>query len=253
VRQVLRKQAQKLEKWAARKLAADHSQAVARGGATAMTVSTATSPIMPQLATEMVGTPRRDSRSAINPEERNPAVNATDIARAHQSSGAVYSISKGEVNVRLNIDGVEIDPSDIKVVWFRRWAYTADVSVPRLFPDSSHRSDSNVFFACSHLFKELQAVTKFLISILSSSKWLSDPKNAAPNKLRVLKTASEAGLDVPDTIVTADADELRRFIKKHGAVISELIDRERVHLRRRDGAVADFVRLEHVLERGHFG
>ncbi len=150
-------------------------------------------------------------------------INATDIAKAQQSSGAVYSISKGEVSVKINIDGVEIDLSDIKVVWFRRWAYTADVSVPRLFADPSYRSDSNVFFACNHLFKELQAVTKFLISTLSSSKWLSDPKNAAPNKLQVLKTASEAGLDVPDTIVTANANELQRFIEKHGAVITKPI------------------------------
>jgi ATP-GRASP peptide maturase of grasp-with-spasm system len=148
-------------------------------------------------------------------------INATDIARASQSGGAVYSISKGDVKVRINIDGVAIDPSDIKVVWFRRWAYTADVTVPRLFADSSYRSDSNVFYACSHIFKELQAVTKFLLSVLSSSKWLSDPKNAAPNKLNVLKMASEAGLDVPDTIVTADVNELRRFIKRHGAVITK--------------------------------
>src|SRR6185503_12874670 len=72
-------------------------------------------------------------------------INATDIAKAHQSSGAVFSISKEEVSVRLKIDGEDIDPSDIKVVWFRRWAYNADVSVPQLFAEPSYRSDSNVF------------------------------------------------------------------------------------------------------------
>lgn len=150
-------------------------------------------------------------------------INATDIARAHENSGAVYSINNGGVSVRLKLDGEEIDPSDIKVVWFRRWAYTADVSVPRLFAEQSYRSDSNVFFACSHLFKELQGVTKFLLSMLSSSKWLGDPKNTAPNKLLVLKMAREAGLDVPDTLVTADVNELQRFIEKHSAVITKPI------------------------------
>lgn len=150
-------------------------------------------------------------------------VNATDIARASKSSGAVYSISKGEVNTRLTIDGEQVDTSDIKVVWFRRWAYTADVSVPQLFSDPAYRTDSNVFFGASHLFKELQGVTKFLLSSLSSAKWLSDPKNSAPNKLVVLKMASELGLDVPDTLVTADADEVRQFIEKHGAVITKPI------------------------------
>lgn len=150
-------------------------------------------------------------------------INATDIARAQQSGGAVYSISKGKVSCRLNIDGARIDPSDIKVVWFRRWAYTADVSVPRLFAEASYRSDSNVFYACGHIFKELQAVTKFLLLSLSSARWLSDPKNAAPNKLHVLRLASEAGLDVPDTIVTADVNELQRFIEKHGVVITKPI------------------------------
>jgi ATP-GRASP peptide maturase of grasp-with-spasm system len=150
-------------------------------------------------------------------------INATDIAKAHDTTGATFSVSKGGSKVRLQIDGEEIDPSDIKVVWFRRWAYAADASVPQLFDDQSNRTDSNVFFACNHVFKELQGVTKFLFSTLSSSKWLGDPKNAAPNKVQVLKMAAEAGLDVPDTLVTADADELQRFIEKHGTVITKPI------------------------------
>lgn len=150
-------------------------------------------------------------------------INATDIAAAHEDTGAVYSINKESVSVRLKIDGAEIDPSDVKVVWFRRWAYAASATVPRIFAEPSYRSDSNVFFASNHLFKELQGVTKFLLSILSSSKWLGDPKNAAPNKLSVLKMASEAGLDIPDTLVTADVDELQRFIEKHGTVITKPI------------------------------
>jgi len=150
-------------------------------------------------------------------------INATDIAKGHESRGAAYSISKGGVSVRLNIDGVDIDPSDIKVVWFRRWAYAADTSVPQLFAEQSYRTDSNVFFACQHIFKELQAVTKFLFTTLSSSKWLGEPKSAAPNKLQVLKMAAEVGLDVPDTLVTADVNALQRFIEKHGAVITKPI------------------------------
>jgi ATP-GRASP peptide maturase of grasp-with-spasm system len=150
-------------------------------------------------------------------------INATDIAKAHANSRAAFSISKGAVNVRLNVDGIDIDPSDIKVVWFRRWAYSPDVSVPQVFADQSYRTDSNVFFACNHIFKELQGVTKFLFSSLSSAKWLSEPKTAAPNKLQVLRMAAEAGLDVPDTLVTANVDELQRFVEKHGTVITKAI------------------------------
>jgi ATP-GRASP peptide maturase of grasp-with-spasm system len=150
-------------------------------------------------------------------------INATDIAKAHQNNGAVFSISKEEVSVRLNIDGEEIDPSDIKVVWFRRWAYSADMSVPRIFAEPSYRTDSNVFFACNHLFKELQGVSKFLFSALSSAKWLSEPKIAAPNKLQVLKMAIEVGLDVPDTLITTNVNQLQGFIEKHGAVITKPI------------------------------
>jgi ATP-GRASP peptide maturase of grasp-with-spasm system len=148
-------------------------------------------------------------------------INATDISNAHPGSRAVFSISKGAVSVRLNIDGVDIDPADIKVVWFRRWAYSADARVPRLFTDQNYRTDSNVFFSAHHLFQELQGVSKFLFATLSSSKWLGDPKTATPNKLQVLKLASEAGLDVPDTLITADAGELQQFIRKHGAVITK--------------------------------
>lgn len=148
-------------------------------------------------------------------------LNATDLSNHQQGNGAVFSISKGEVSTRLNIDGVEIDPDEIKVVWFRRWAYSADVSVPRLFTDPSYRSDANVFFTCHHLFQELQGISKYLFSTLSSAKWLGDPKTATPNKLQVLKMASEAGLDVPDTLITSDANELQCFTSKHGAVISK--------------------------------
>lgn len=150
-------------------------------------------------------------------------INATDIARAHETGGAAYSINNRGVSVRLILDGEDVDLSDVKVVWFRRWAYSADVSVPQLFAEPAYRSDSNVFFASNHLFKELQGVTKFLLSTLSSSKWLGDPKNSAPSKLVVLKMAREVGLDVPDTLVTADANELQRFIEKHGAVITKPI------------------------------
>lgn len=150
-------------------------------------------------------------------------INATDIARAHQNTSAVFSISKRDVSVRLTIDGVDIDPADVKVVWFRRWTYSADMSVPQLFADQSYRTDTNVFFACSHFYKELQGVTKFLFSSFSSAKWLGQPQTSAPNKLLVLKLALEAGLDVPDTLVTADFNELQRFIAKHGAVITKPI------------------------------
>lgn len=150
-------------------------------------------------------------------------INATDVAKAPEKSRVVFSLSKGEVSTRLNLDGVDIDTSDIKVVWFRRWAYHADARVPQLFAEPSHRTDSNVFFATHHLFQELQGVSKFFFSSLSSAKWLGEPKSATPNKLEVLKMAAEVGLDIPESLVTADINELQRFIERHGAVITKPI------------------------------
>ncbi|HEY0725759.1 MAG TPA: hypothetical protein VGD41_17520, partial [Pyrinomonadaceae bacterium] len=96
-------------------------------------------------------------------------INASDIAKAHPDTSVVFSIGKGDVSVGLNIDGVNIDPADFKVVWFRRWAYSADMSVPQLFADGSNRTATNVYLACNHFLKELQAVTKFLFLSFSSA------------------------------------------------------------------------------------
>ena len=145
-------------------------------------------------------------------------INGDDIDR---SGGPQYSISNRGVKATLTIDGGSIDPNQIKVVWYRRWAYNNKYKKIEVYGDRPQQKKFNTQMFYQHLRSELQTVSDFLFSMLSSASWLGHPSNSSLNKLKVLKMASDLGLDIPDTLVTTDIDDLREFIKKHGEVITK--------------------------------
>jgi len=145
-------------------------------------------------------------------------INGDDIDR---SDGPLYSINNGGVKANLTIDGVAIDPSEIKVVWYRRWAYNNKYKKIELTCDQPQQKRYNTHSFFLHLRSELQTVSEFFFSTLSSASWLGHPSNSSLNKLKVLKMAADLGLDIPDTLVTTDLDDLREFVKKHGEVITK--------------------------------
>ncbi|MGH9914725.1 MAG: grasp-with-spasm system ATP-grasp peptide maturase, partial [Pyrinomonadaceae bacterium] len=145
-------------------------------------------------------------------------INGDDIDR---SDGPVISINNRGAKVNLVIDGVPIDPNAIKVVWYRRWAYNNKHNRIKLTTNESHQKKFNILSFFRHLHDELQTVSEFFFSMLSSAAWLGHPSNSSLNKLKVLKLAAELGLDIPDTLITTDIDNLRRFAKKHGAIIAK--------------------------------
>jgi ATP-GRASP peptide maturase of grasp-with-spasm system len=145
-------------------------------------------------------------------------VNGADI---DNHGGPKISINNKEIKLQINIDGVLIDPSAIKVVWFRRWAYNNRHRKVELFKNKLHHNDLNLFMSYHHVYQELQGVSLFLFSALASADWLGDPNTAAPNKLQMMKSATEIGLDVPDTLITTDIEDVRAFAKKHGEVVTK--------------------------------
>jgi ATP-GRASP peptide maturase of grasp-with-spasm system len=137
------------------------------------------------------------------------------------SNGPAYSISQSGVKARLTIDGAAIDPHAIKVVWFRRWAFNNKHNKIQMLVNEEHRKRFNIMAFFTHLRTELETVSDFFFSLLASASWLGHPSTSSVNKLQVLHMAAQFGLDVPDTLVTTDAEALRQFMQKHGEVITK--------------------------------
>lgn len=145
-------------------------------------------------------------------------INGSDI---DHHGGPKISINNNEIKLQINIDGVVIKPSEIKVVWFRRWSYNNRHRKVDLFKNELHHSDLNLFMSYHHVYQELQNVSTFLFSMLASADWLGDPRTSSPNKLQMMQSAREIGLDVPDTLITTEIEDVRAFAEKHGEVVTK--------------------------------
>jgi ATP-GRASP peptide maturase of grasp-with-spasm system len=147
-------------------------------------------------------------------------INGSDI---DSRGGPLISISNTGVKNRLTADDETAATDEIRVVWYRRWAYGNSYRSADLFSDRLHSTPINIYATFLHLFHELQGVSHFLFSRMASAKWLSDPANASVNKLQALELAAELGLDIPETIVTTSLEEARRFAARHGEIITKSI------------------------------
>jgi ATP-GRASP peptide maturase of grasp-with-spasm system len=147
-------------------------------------------------------------------------INGSDI---DDYGGPLISISKAGVWDRIEADGVALGTDEIRVVWYRRWAYKNAYRSVELFVDDKHSSAVNLCSVYLHVYHELQGVSHFLFSRMASAKWLGDPAISSVNKLQVLRLAAEVGLDIPETLVTTSAKEARRFAARHGEAITKPI------------------------------
>jgi len=146
-------------------------------------------------------------------------INGDDFTRR---GGPSIHITRQGASAQLNIEEQAFDPAQAKVVWFRRWDHSTrnkDVH----FAEERHQTWGNKRAVDSHLGGELNALRDFFFSAFRSAKWLGDPFNTAPNKLRMLEYAASFGLDIPDTLVTTDPDQARAFAARHGEIIAKAI------------------------------
>lgn len=109
----------------------------------------------------------------------------------------------------LLLDG---SPLVVRAVWlWRLWAARMD---PRLDPRHAESARS-----------ESMTALRGLLDLLSDVKWIDsiDANAMAANKTRQLRLARAAGLAIPDTLITNDPDQARRFFHKHeGRVVAKL-------------------------------
>lgn len=88
-------------------------------------------------------------------------------------------------------------------VWFRR------TKLPALkIQDDSERL---------YLLGEYDALLSNLYLQLNTKKWLSHPTHVyqAENKIFQIQVAQEIGFEIPDTLITNQHSELKKFIEKH--------------------------------------
>lgn len=104
--------------------------------------------------------------------------------------------------------GESIDPSEMDVVWYRR---------PRgaKLPDDLHPADVEYTFnECTEAYRGLVFSSRraFWVNPLSSQAYAS-------NKILQLQIASAARLDLPETLISNKADDVRDFVAQAGEVI----------------------------------
>lgn len=109
----------------------------------------------------------------------------------------------------LCLDG---KPLSVRAVWlWRLWAARMD---PRLDPRHAEAARS-----------ESMTTLRGLLDQVGNVPWIDpiDVNASAGNKTRQLRLAKAAGLVIPDTLITNDPDEARRFFYRHeGRVVAKL-------------------------------
>jgi ATP-GRASP peptide maturase of grasp-with-spasm system len=113
-----------------------------------------------------------------------------------------------------SISSHELDDSNIKAIWYRRW-YQSRVSENIMIEeDNILQNDIN-----RYLNREFNSSSKAFFSKLKSKNWLNCPDDAQNDKFFTLKKAKEIGLNVPETIITNSKKELISFIEKNKQII----------------------------------
>jgi glutathione synthase/RimK-type ligase-like ATP-grasp enzyme len=135
----------------------------------------------------------------------------TDLFPSELPLAAALPSRSGSHRVRIGDDSVEL--ARVRSVWARRlWPAKLDPDL-----DPSFRE------AC---VRESAAALDGFLDALDGVPWINPPAATvrAENKLRQLRIATEVGLEVPETLLTNDPEQARRFFERHeGRVVVKLL------------------------------
>jgi ATP-GRASP peptide maturase of grasp-with-spasm system len=151
-------------------------------------------------------------------------VNGEDVVGIVGNGFLSASPGKG-FDLRLGDEAPSLTLENVSAVWFRRWIHQRKYEEALVTQDGApvpvnikHRLD-----IARHLSLELKRLTEHLFSRLRRARWLTHPGQADLNKLHVLETAARCGLAIPETLVTTSRQELERFARAHGRIITKSI------------------------------
>lgn len=105
---------------------------------------------------------------------------------------------------------------EVNVVFNCRWLTT--IELPKISEDKILNNDIKI-----NLSREINELLDFLNINLSNALWIPDLKSTMVNKLAVLETAKNIGIDIPYYLVTNQKYKLLDFLQKHKQVITKAI------------------------------
>lgn len=114
----------------------------------------------------------------------------------------------------IKIDGIEYRLSDFDSVLYMH--PQINKSLLRYEPQSH----------ANFIERQFRELRKSLWILMSDKKWIDDPWRIqrAENKIFQLVSASSVGLNIPDTAVTSDPEEVKKFYADHkGRIISKIV------------------------------
>lgn len=119
----------------------------------------------------------------------------------------------------IEINGKKIKYSEIEQYWYRRGMFNMEIKLKK--DKSAIRAKT-----ADYLVSEKKAILGFIEILLASKASICDFFRADVNKLVVLREAHRVGLKIPGTIITQDAEVMKKFRRKNaGAVITKVIDK----------------------------
>jgi hypothetical protein len=123
------------------------------------------------------------------------------------SSDEIYGINLRELST------IDINECTLSgVYWYRK----GSLAMPTLLILNEELAKK----VTSYLFWEWEHTTDFIFRQLETKKHLGNYFQRYPNKLWHLQIAQQAGLKVPDTLITTQKQEAKAFLQKHGSVIN---------------------------------
>ena len=125
----------------------------------------------------------------------------------------------------LNLGG--FDMKDVDVIWYRRWIQGGTIDQMLL---DQYESESQEYLKdqlSSYLKNEFKGLTSYFFFELNEKEWLNKPPSLLnyPSKSHQLKMAKEFGLKIPETIITSEKSQVKRFIEKHEKIITKNIEK----------------------------
>lgn len=133
---------------------------------------------------------------------------------ANYTCGATLSlsISNSDDDLGFVVNGKHVN---IEAAWYR--LDVGRVSIPVY--------ENNLFkrTLIHSLVNEIQAIRRALFVQNGNCKWLSNYESTLLNKVTVLREAKNAGLVIPDSLITSSRKILADFVDRHGIVISKAV------------------------------
>lgn len=139
-------------------------------------------------------------------------LNGEDVA-----GGAPFALEcgSGGSGAVVRLGGREVRSDEVGAVWYRRWHRLRDFPAPGVTEYALRRTVDH------HLGRELRATTEALHDVLGHARWLTTPAEIRLSKLRALRLAARAGLDVPATALVNARDALQAFKDRHDRIITK--------------------------------